>query len=176
MAGHCSRIDVSFFPTAATSSRRGRVQSESTQVRPHRCRGCAHRLHAGGKFGGDGYKVSGGLHGVGISVVNALGTGRGRDRPDGKRHAMSFGDGELKDRLAVAGGMTDTDGTSRTGTTVRFWPDGSIFAETDYRFQAWNVFGMAFYAVLRSVFAINGPMQLSNRRPRWVVQLKYDGI
>ena len=50
---------------------------------------------------------------------------------------MAFGDGgELKDRLNVAGDApTDADGASRTGTTVRFWPDGSIFDETDYRFQ-----------------------------------------
>jgi DNA gyrase subunit B len=75
---------------------------------------------------------------VGISVVNAL-SARVEveiDR-DGKRHAMAFGDGgELKDRLAVTGDApTDADGASRTGTTVRFWPDGSIFDETDYRFQ-----------------------------------------
>jgi len=95
-------------------------------------------LHAGGKFGGDGYKVSGGLHGVGISVVNALSVKVEVeiDR-DGHRHAMAFGDGgELKERLAVTGDAPlDADGESRTGTTVRFWPDPTIFDETDYRFQ-----------------------------------------
>ena len=90
-------------------------------------------LHAGGKFGGEGYKVSGGLHGVGISVVNAL-SSRVEveiDR-DGSRHYMDFVEGgRLETRLAVSGDSPD----GRTGTTVRFWPDGSIFDETRFRFQ-----------------------------------------
>ncbi|HJP24975.1 MAG TPA: DNA gyrase subunit B, partial [Acidimicrobiales bacterium] len=90
-------------------------------------------LHAGGKFGGEGYKVSGGLHGVGISVVNAL-SSRVEveiDR-DGSRHYMDFVEGgRLETRLAVSGDSPD----GRTGTTVRFWPDESIFDETRFRFQ-----------------------------------------
>ena len=90
-------------------------------------------LHAGGKFGGEGYKVSGGLHGVGISVVNAL-SSRVEveiDR-DGSRYYMDFVDGgRLDTRLAASGASPD----GRTGTTVRFWPDGSIFDETRFRFQ-----------------------------------------
>jgi len=93
-------------------------------------------LHAGGKFGGGGYKVSGGLHGVGISVVNAL-SSRVEVEIDlyGKRHAMSFADGgELVDKLHVIGDAPlDPDGTPRTGTTVRFWPDPTIFDETNFR-------------------------------------------
>ncbi len=90
-------------------------------------------LHAGGKFGGEGYKVSGGLHGVGISVVNAL-SSRVEveiDR-DGSRHYRDFVEGgRLETRLAVSGDSPD----GRTGTTVRFWPDESIFDETRFRFQ-----------------------------------------
>ncbi len=90
-------------------------------------------LHAGGKFGGEGYKVSGGLHGVGISVVNAL-SSRVEveiDR-DGSRYYMDFVDGgRLDTRLAARGASPD----GRTGTTVRFWPDVSIFDETRFRFQ-----------------------------------------
>ena len=90
-------------------------------------------LHAGGKFGGEGYKVSGGLHGVGISVVNAL-SSRVEveiDR-DGSRYYMDFVDGgRLDTRLAASGDSPD----GRTGTTVRFWPDGLIFDETRFRFQ-----------------------------------------
>ena len=90
-------------------------------------------LHAGGKFGGEGYKVSGGLHGVGISVVNAL-SARVEVEIDreGSRHYMDFVDGgRLDTRLAVTGDSPD----GRTGTTVRFWPDRSIFDETRFRFQ-----------------------------------------
>ncbi len=90
-------------------------------------------LHAGGKFGGEGYKVSGGLHGVGISVVNAL-SSRVEveiDR-DGSRYYMDFVDGgRLDTRLAARGASPD----GRTGTTVRFWPDVSIFDEIRFRFQ-----------------------------------------
>ncbi len=88
-------------------------------------------LHAGGKFGGGGYKVSGGLHGVGVSVVNAL-SSRVEveiDR-DGKRHYMSFaGGGDIKENLHIVGDAPD----NRTGTTVRFWPDPTIFDEVDFR-------------------------------------------
>ena len=89
-------------------------------------------LHAGGKFGDGGYKVSGGLHGVGVSVVNALSTRVEVDIDrDGKRHAMSFVDGGNIDQKLVAIGdaPADPDGGPRTGTTVRFWPDPSIFKE-----------------------------------------------
>ena len=93
-------------------------------------------LHAGGKFGGGGYKVSGGLHGVGISVVNALST-RVEVEIDrgGDRHAMAFADGgELVDKLHVIGPAPEgPDGVPRTGTTVRFWPDPTIFDEVTFR-------------------------------------------
>jgi DNA gyrase subunit B len=90
-------------------------------------------LHAGGKFGGDGYKVSGGLHGVGVSVVNALSTKLVLevDR-DGKHHVGEFGDGgEVKKKIKATGPAP----RDRTGTTVTFWPDGSIFEETEFRAQ-----------------------------------------
>ena len=89
-------------------------------------------LHAGGKFGDGGYKVSGGLHGVGISVVNALSTTVEVeiDR-DGSRHAMSFvNGGQPKDKLVKTGDSPKgEDGRPVTGTTVRFWPDPAIFKE-----------------------------------------------
>ncbi|WP_214828950.1 DNA topoisomerase (ATP-hydrolyzing) subunit B [Exiguobacterium algae] len=88
-------------------------------------------LHAGGKFGGGGYKVSGGLHGVGASVVNALSTKlEVFVRRDGNVYYQSFKRGVPQGELEIVG-TTDT-----TGTTVRFFPDGEIFQETlEYDFD-----------------------------------------
>ncbi len=90
-------------------------------------------LHAGGKFGGSGYKVSGGLHGVGVSVVNAL--SRKLDLQidrGGKRYKMSFEDGGKPiSKLEVVGDSP----RARTGTTVSFWPDPDIFEDTEFRSQ-----------------------------------------
>lgn len=90
-------------------------------------------LHAGGKFGGAGYKVSGGLHGVGISVVNAL-SQRVEVEIDrnGDRHYMDFENGgKLKTKLEIRSKAPN----NRTGTTVRFWPDPTIFDEITFRAQ-----------------------------------------
>ena len=82
-------------------------------------------LHAGGKFGGEGYKVSGGLHGVGVSVVNALSTRTVVNvRRDGKEFEIAFDHGKTVEKLHEIGKATET------GTTVTFWPDPEIFTET----------------------------------------------
>ena len=87
-------------------------------------------LHAGGKFGGGGYKVSGGLHGVGASVVNALSEWLEVEvHKDGKRYGMSFSRGDITEGIHVLG---DTD---RSGTTVRFKPDPEMFDDTVYDYD-----------------------------------------
>jgi DNA gyrase subunit B len=90
-------------------------------------------LHAGGKFGGSGYKVSGGLHGVGVSVVNALSRRLELeiDR-DGERYQMHFIDGGNPTGPLAAVGAAPK---GRTGTTVTFWPDPAIFDEIEFRAQ-----------------------------------------
>ena len=82
------------------------------------------RLHAGGKFNDKNYEVSGGLHGVGVSVVNALSKQlECWIKRNGKEYNISFKDGKVSSKLEVVG----TVGQRNTGTTVRFWPDPKFF-------------------------------------------------
>ena len=85
------------------------------------------KLHAGGKFGGDGYKVSGGLHGVGVSVVNALSEWLVAEvRRDGKLYRQEFARGVPQGEMEMLGDATGT------GTTISFFPDREIFEEIDF--------------------------------------------
>src|SRR5512133_1760580 len=85
------------------------------------------KLHAGGKFGGDGYKVSGGLHGVGISIVNALSEWLiASVERDGKVYRQEFSRGAPQGPMEIAGK------TNETGTTISFLPDSEIFDETEF--------------------------------------------
>ncbi|MFE0579946.1 MULTISPECIES: DNA topoisomerase (ATP-hydrolyzing) subunit B [unclassified Streptomyces] len=87
-------------------------------------------LHAGGKFGGGGYAVSGGLHGVGVSVVNALSTKVAVEvKTDGHRWTQDY-------KLGVpTAPLAKNEETDRTGTSVTFWADGDIFETTEYSFE-----------------------------------------
>jgi DNA gyrase subunit B len=88
------------------------------------------QLHAGGKFGGGGYKVSGGLHGVGSSVVNALSTRlKAAVRQKGHVFRMSFTDG------VPDGPLEQQEATDETGTTITFWANADIFETVDYDFE-----------------------------------------
>ncbi|RZE77180.1 DNA topoisomerase (ATP-hydrolyzing) subunit B [Streptomyces albidoflavus] len=87
-------------------------------------------LHAGGKFGGGGYAVSGGLHGVGVSVVNALSTRVAVEiRTDGHHWSQSY------ERGVPTAPLAQGEATEETGTSVTFWADSSIFETTDYSFE-----------------------------------------
>jgi len=87
-------------------------------------------LHAGGKFGGNGYKVSGGLHGVGVSVVNALSKKLvATVKRDGKVYAMEFCRGEAAGELKTIGSSQET------GTSIQFWPDDEIFETVEFEFD-----------------------------------------
>jgi DNA gyrase subunit B len=138
MAGHCTRIDVTLL---ADGGCRVADNGRGIPVDPHprypdksAAEVVLTVLHAGGKFGGRGYKISGGLHGVGVSVVNALSRRLvvEIDR-DGKRHRQEFRDGgKPVGGLEVVGPAP----RGRTGTTVTFWPDPAIFSAEGTEFRA----------------------------------------
>jgi DNA gyrase subunit B len=143
MAGRCTRIDV---VTLADGGCRVSDDGAGIPVGPHpknpkvsTAEIVLTTLHAGGKFGGKGYQVSGGLHGVGISVVNALSSRLilEIDR-DGQHWEAEFEKGGKVKRHVSAVGPAPKDrstGEPRTGTTVTFWPDASVFEETEFRAQ-----------------------------------------
>jgi DNA gyrase subunit B len=137
MAGYCSRIDVSLLKDGScrvVDDGRGIPVDEHPQY-PGRSAAeiVLTVLHAGGKFGGEGYKVSGGLHGVGVSVVNALSTRLllEIDRND-QHYELLFKDGgKPTGKIKVTGPAP----RGRTGCTVTFLPDPSIFEEVEFRAQ-----------------------------------------
>ncbi|HEY6156486.1 MAG TPA: DNA topoisomerase (ATP-hydrolyzing) subunit B [Gemmatimonadales bacterium] len=144
LAGYSTQIDVTIHPdNAITVVDNGRgipVDTHKTEKKPG-VEVALTVLHAGGKFDKSTYKVSGGLHGVGVSVVNALSEQLEVwvDR-DGKRHHMAFERGETKKKLEVIGKAKGT------GTTVWFKPDTKIFTETrfDYATIATRLRELAF--------------------------------
>ena len=111
-------------------------------------------LHAGGKFGGGGYKVSGGLHGVGASVVNALSEWlEVRVHKEGKIHEMKFSRGEITQPITVVGEAY------RTGTTVRFKPDPLMFDDTVYDYEV-------LHTRMREQAFLNGGLTIAIRDER----------
>ena len=127
LAGHCRRIDVTLH---ADGSVEVEDDGRGMPVDLHPEEGVPGveliltRLHAGGKFSSKNYQFSGGLHGVGVSVVNAL--SRNLEvwvRRGGQEYNMSFAGGEKRSDLEVVGKV----GRANTGTTIRFWPDETYF-------------------------------------------------
>ncbi len=141
MAGYCTRIDVTLHEDGSCEvSDNGR----GIPVDPHpqydntpAVELVLTVLHAGGKFGGQGYKISGGLHGVGVSVVNALSKKMEVEiHRSGQRHCMTFVDGGNIDKPLTSQGVVPTyNGISATGTTIRFWPDPTILEDTEFRYK-----------------------------------------
>ncbi len=130
MAGFCDRIVVTLHTDGSAS-----VQDNGRGIPVKPIPGAKDRrsalevvltvLHAGGKFGGGGYAISGGLHGVGVSVVNALSSKLEVEvRRDGAIYTMAFARGKVTKKL------TKGKAAQKTGTLVRFWPDPEVFTET----------------------------------------------
>ena len=133
LAGYCTNIDVSINEdgtiTVKDNGRGIPVDIQAQTGRPA-LEVVFTVLHAGGKFGGGGYKVSGGLHGVGASVVNALSEWlQVQVHKEGKIHEMSFSRGHITQEITVIGT------TDRTGTTVTFKPDDQMFDTVEYDYN-----------------------------------------
>jgi DNA gyrase subunit B len=144
MAGYCTKVVVTLHEDGScsvTDNGRG-IPIDPYPSGPHKGKSALEVvltvLHAGGKFGGDGYKVSGGLHGVGVSVVNALSKRLVAevDR-DGVRYRQEFVDGgKPKGKIAKVG---PSPNKTNTGTTISFSPDPTIFAAEGVEFVARTV-------------------------------------
>lgn len=136
LAGYASHIEVTILPDNAirvVDDGRGIPVDEVPGEGVSGVETVMTKLHAGGKFGGGGYAVSGGLHGVGISVVNALSTRVEIEvRRQGFHWTQTYVDQHPTAPLAKGKPMEDGEST---GTSVTFWPDGTIFETTTYDFE-----------------------------------------
>lgn len=135
MAGYCSFIDVAILPDGSIrveDDGRGIPIDEHPVYKVPALEIVMTRLHAGGKFKKDAYKVSGGLHGVGVSVVNALSEWlEVRVKRDGKVHYQRYERGKITEPMKIIGDMEN----DRSGTIVHFKPDPSIFTTLEYKFE-----------------------------------------
>ncbi|MBQ7625006.1 MAG: DNA gyrase subunit B, partial [Clostridia bacterium] len=133
LAGFCTHIEVTINEdntVTVTDNGRGIPTGPHPKLKISTLEVVFTVLHAGGKFGGGGYKVAGGLHGVGASVVNALSEWLSvRVCNEGKIHEMEFARGKTKTPMHVVG---DTD---KTGTTVTFKPDPEVFDELIFNYE-----------------------------------------
>jgi len=134
MAGYCKNIEIKMLPGSVveiTDDGRGIPVEKHPQTKKSTLETVLTVLHAGGKFGGSGYKISGGLHGVGVSVVNALSVWtRVEVKRDGKIYAMEFERGKAKAKDPKVIGKAEG-----TGTKISFVADPQIFPEIKYSWE-----------------------------------------
>lgn len=157
LAGYCDHIEVIIEPGDVICVRdngRGIPVDIQEQTGKSALEVVFTVLHAGGKFGGGGYKVSGGLHGVGASVVNAMSEWLVvHVHKNGKIYEMKFSRGNITQEMRIVG---DTD---RTGTTVRFKPDPEMFDETVYDYDT-------LHTRMREQAFLNGGLYISTEDKR----------
>ncbi len=167
MAGYCDRIDVTIHKNGSLTVQdwgRGIPVGIQKQVGRSALEVVMTRLHAGGKFGGGAYKVSGGLHGVGVSAVNALADWLEVEvRVDGQVYFQRYHRGVPQADVAVIGQVTD--GT--TGTRTTYLPDATIFEDTTFRFDT-LVQRFREMAFLNRGLTINFMDERTDNGPRWM--------
>ena len=157
LAGYCDHIEVIIEPgdiICVRDNGRGIPVDIQEQTGKSALEVVFTVLHAGGKFGGGGYKVSGGLHGVGASVVNAMSEWLVvHVHKNGKIYEMKFSRGNITQEMRIVG---DTD---RTGTTVRFKPDPGMFDDTVYDYDT-------LHTRMREQAFLNGGLYISTEDKR----------
>jgi DNA gyrase subunit B len=176
LAGFCDRIEVTLLADGGVrvddNGRGIPVDDHPIEKRPA-IEVVLTTLHAGGKFDGQSYAVSGGLHGVGVSVVNALSERLEVEvRRDGYLWQQSYQFGD------PVGGLTRGEETTDTGTIITFWPDGQIFETTDWSFETLSrrLQEMAFLVRgLRIILTDLRPAHI-NGEPRTVTYCYQGGI
>jgi DNA gyrase subunit B len=133
MAGHCDEVIISLLPgnrVSVDDNGRGIPVEIHRQTKKSSLETVLTVLHAGGKFGDGGYKVSGGLHGVGVSVVNALSTYlKAEVKRDGKLWEQEYAKGKPQGKVKPVGNARGT------GTKITFQPDDTIFTVTEYNYE-----------------------------------------
>ena len=133
LAGYCTHIVVEILSDGAirvTDNGRGIPTGVIEKEGKSAVEVVLTKLHAGGKFGSGGYKISGGLHGVGVSCVNALSEWLVAEvRQNGKLYRIRFNRGIAERPLSVVGDATDT------GTTITFYPDAEIFETLEFNYD-----------------------------------------
>jgi len=170
LAGHCKKIDVIIYKDGSlevSDDGRGMPVDKHPKEKIPGVELILTRLHAGGKFSKDNYQYSGGLHGVGVSVVNALSKNlEVWIRRAGKEYNMSFAGGKKRGKLEVVGKV----GKANTGTTIRFWPDEQYFDTTKI-----SVKSLKHALKAKAVLCPGLRVSLMVEQPKEKIEWQYEG-
>ncbi len=170
LAGHCKKIDVTIYRDGSlevSDDGRGMPVDKHPKEKIPGVELILTRLHAGGKFSNKNYQYSGGLHGVGVSVVNALSKNlEVWIRRGGKEYNMSFAGGKKRGKLEVVGKV----GKANTGTTIRFWPDAQYFDTTKFGLKA-----LKHALRAKAVLCPGLKVTLKVEKPKEKVEWQYSG-
>ncbi|HEY5623474.1 MAG TPA: DNA topoisomerase IV subunit B [Gammaproteobacteria bacterium] len=170
LAGHAKRIDVKIYKDGSfevADDGRGMPVDIHPKEKIPGVELILTKLHAGGKFNNEQYRFSGGLHGVGVSVVNALSKNlEVWIRRAGKEYNMSFVNGKRRGKLDVVGKV----GKNNTGTTLRFWPDPHYFDSA-----AFSVSRIKHVLRAKAVLCPGLLVRLEVEKPKEKIQWQYDG-
>jgi topoisomerase-4 subunit B len=166
LAGHCKKIEVTYFADGSvevTDDGRGMPVDIHPKEKIPGVELILTRLHAGGKFNKDNYQYSGGLHGVGVSVVNALSKNlEVWIRRNGFEYNLSFAGGKKRGKLDKVGKV----GKANTGTTIRFWPDPQYF-DTDKISVRWLKHALRAKAVLCPGLTVRLKVEKPKEKIEW---------